>query len=195
MKYPDDYLFSDEFLRRLINREEEAFQLLFEHFYRSLCFYGAKIVQDEEAAKDIVQDVFVNFWQKDLSEFSNIKAIKAFLYNSVQHGALNYLRDLEIRDRNYYQYAQMSENEECYVSLKVKSEVVKEIYDAIEKLPERCKEIFRMAYIEEREEKEIARLLAISVNTVKTQKLRAKKQLKSLLGDLFTYALLLFPAL
>lgn len=195
MKYSKDYLHSDEFLRRLIHREEAAFQLLFEYFYRSLCFYATKIMQNEDEAKDIVQDVFVSFWQHDLSLFTDFKAIKVFLYNSVQNKSLNYLRDLEIRERNYHQFAFFKEEQEYYVTQKIKSEVVAEIYEAIEQLPDRCKEVFKMAYIEEHEEKDIARILGISVNTVKTQKLRAKKHLKELLGDLFMYALLLFPAL
>lgn len=56
----------------------------------------------------------------------------------------------------------------------MESEVVTELFEAIDELPERCREIFYMAYLQEKEEKQIAELLRVSVNTVKTQKQRPR---------------------
>lgn len=72
------------------------------------------------------------------------------------------------------------------------TEVVTELFEAIDELPERCREIFYMAYLQEKEEKQIAELLRVSVNTVKTQKQRAKAYLKGRLGELFVYMTLFF---
>lgn len=191
----NDYLFSDDFINKLGRREKVAFQLLFEAFYRSLCFFATKIIHDPNAVEDIVQDVFVNFWMHDLKTFPNFKTVKAFLYNSVQNRSLNYLRDIEIQRRNYQQLDFREDDDEHYMYQQIRSEVVAEIFAAIEELPEKCREIFKMSYIENQEEKEIATQLDISVNTVKTQKLRAKNYLKTRLGDLFVVLLLLFPDL
>ena len=92
---------SPEFVKCLEQGEQEAFQRLFETFHKALCFFAARIVRDHLEAEDIVQDVFLSFWKMDRGGFPNLKTIKTFLYNSVQHRCLNYLRDLEIRDRNY----------------------------------------------------------------------------------------------
>lgn len=191
----NDYLLSDDFINRLVKREKAAFQLLFDAFYRSLCFFATKIIHDPNAVEDIVQDVFINFWKHDLKTFPNYKTVKTFLYNSVQNRSLNYLRDREIQRRNYRQLDIHEEDDEHYVYQQIHSEVVAEIFAAIEELPEKCREVFKMSYIESQEEKEIAAQLNVSVNTVKTQKLRAKNYLKTRLGDLFTVLLLLFPDL
>ncbi len=191
----NDYLLSDDFINRLGKREKAAFQLLFDTFYRSLCFFATKIIHDSNAAEDIVQDVFINFWKHDLKTFPNYKTVKTFLYNSVQNRSLNYLRDMEIQRRNYQQLDIHEEDDEHYVYQQIRSEVVAEIFAAIEELPEKCREIFKMSYIESQEEKEIAAQLNVSVNTVKTQKLRAKNYLKTRLGDLFVVLLWLFPDL
>lgn len=191
----NNYLLTDDFMRRFGRREKAVFQLLFEHFYRPLCFFATKIIRDSNAAEDIVQDVFVNFWKHELSAFPNFKTIKTFLYNSVQNRSLNYLRDLDIRDRNYQRLELTEKDDEHFIYHQIQSEVAAEVFAAIEELPERCREIFKMAYMEEQEEKEIARLLNVSVNTIKTQKLRAKNYLKERLGELFMFAVFLFPYL
>lgn len=191
----NDYLLSDEFVSKLAEKEEAAFRLLFDHFYRALCFYSAKIICNEEEAKDIVQDVFVNFYEQDLSIFSNFKAIKTYLYASIQNRSLNYLRDLNTRERNYRQLNLGKEVEESVICQQIHSEVIAEIFEAIEELPERCRTIFKMFYVEGLEEKAIAEQLNVSVNTIKTQKLRAKLYLKENLGELFTYAVMLFSNL
>ena len=169
----------EDFIRRLQQREKEAFQGLFYSWHRPLCFFASRIIKDQDVAEDLVQDVFVAFWKYDLSAFPNEKTIRTFLYTSVRNGCLNYLRDLEIRARNDRKAVP-------------ESEVVTELFEAIDELPERCREIFYMAYLQEKEEKQIAELLRVSVNTVKTQKQRAKAYLKGRLGELFVYMTLFF---
>ena len=128
-----------------------------------------------------------------LSAFPNEKTIRTFLYTSVRNGCLNYLRDLEIRARNDRKAVPESEeDQDCFLLRQMESEVVTELFEAIDELPERCREIFYMAYLQEKEEKQIAELLRVSVNTVKTQKQRAKAYLKGRLGELFVYMTLFF---
>ena len=76
---------SPEFVKCLEQGKQEAFQQLFETFHKALCFFAARIVRDHSEAEDIVQDVFLSFWKMDRGGFPNVKTIKTFLYNSVQH--------------------------------------------------------------------------------------------------------------
>lgn len=161
----------EDFIRRLQQREKEAFQELFYSWHRPLCFFASRIIKDQDVAEDLVQDVFVAFWKYDLSAFPNEKTIRTFLYTSVRNGCLNYLRDLEIRARNDRKAVPESEeDQDCFLLRQMESEVVTELFEAIDELPERCREIFYMAYLQEKEEKQIAELLRVSVNTVKTAK-------------------------
>ena len=57
------------------------------------------------------------------------------------------------------------------------------------------KEIFKRSYVDGQEDKKIAEELDISLNTIKTQKQRAKSYLRGRLGDLFVYAGMFFPGL
>ncbi|MFR3330249.1 MAG: RNA polymerase sigma factor [Odoribacter splanchnicus] len=184
----EEYLIS-----RLQQRDREAFQELFYSWHRPLCFFASRIIKDQDVAEDLVQDVFVAFWKYDLSTFPNEKTIRTFLYTSVRNGCLNYLRDLEIRARNDRKAVPESEeDQDCFLLRQMEAEVVAELFEAIDELPERCRKIFYMAYLQEKEEKQIAELLRVSVNTVKTQKQRAKAYLKGRLGELFVYMTLFF---
>ena len=154
----------EDFIRRLQQREKEAFQELFYSWHRPLCFFASRIIKDQDVAEDLVQDVFVAFWKYDLSAFPNEKTIRTFLYTSVRNGCLNYLRDLEIRARNDRKAVPESEeDQDCFLLRQMESEVVTELFEAIDELPERCREIFYMAYLQEKEEKQIAELLRVSV--------------------------------
>lgn len=67
----------------------------------------------------------------DRGGFPNLKTIKTFLYNSVQHRCLNYLRDLEIRDRNYRNLKREELDEDYFLCQQIRAEVVAELFGAI----------------------------------------------------------------
>ena len=186
---------SPEFVKCLEQGEQEAFQRLFETFHKALCFFAVRIVRDHLEAEDIVQDVFLSFWKMNRGGFPNLKTIKTFLYNSVQHRCLNYLRDLEIRDRNYRNLKREELDEDYFLCQQIRAEVEGELFGAIDELPDKCKEIFKRSYVDGQEDKKIAEELDISLNTIKTQKQRAKSYLRGRLGDLFVYAGMFFPGL
>lgn len=181
------------FLKGLWEGEQNAFHSLFDTFHKPLCFFALRIVKDNEEAEDIVQDVFLAFWKMDRRGFPNMKTVKTFLYNSVQHHCLNYLRDLEIRDRNYRKLNQEELDEDYFLCQQIRAEVIAELFEAINELPERSREIFKRAYVDGQEDKRIAEELGISLNTIKTQKQRAKSYLRERLGDLFVFVGMFFP--
>lgn len=183
----------EEFIKHLQQHDQKAFKQFFYNWHSPLCFFASRIIKDSDVAEDLVQDVFVAFWKQDLNAFQNEKAMKTYLYNSLKNSCLNYLRDLEIQNRNNKNAVPVSEEDtDSFLLKQIESEVISELFQAIDELPERCREIFCMAYLNEKEEKQIAAQLNISVNTVKTQKLRAKSYLRERLGDLFVYTSLFF---
>ena len=172
-----------------------AFNSFFESYSERLYLYALGFVGNRAEAEDIVQDVFLAFWRMDRGGFPNLKTVKTFLYNSVQHRCLNYLRDLEIRDRNYRNLKREELDEDYFLCQQIRAEVVAELFGAIDELPDKCKEIFKRSYVDGQEDKKIAEELDISLNTIKTQKQRAKSYLRGRLGDLFVYAGMFFPGL
>ncbi len=105
-------------------------------------------------------------------------AIKNFLYTTVRNASLNYLRHRKVA-KQYLDYQDSCPLEEANVlDAIIRSEVVDEIYEAIQSLPESCRRISRMGYLEGMKNQEIAEELGLSINTIKTHKQRALQLLR-----------------
>ncbi len=176
---------SEDFLIREINAgNEHVFEFIFHKYFRSLCYFCNKFVKDSEVAQDIVQDIFIRFWEKKI-KFDHIGSLRSFLYKSVQNKALNYTAVESNRFAILQQFPQEHTVIHDFFYKKIEAEMFEEIFAAIESLPEESRRIFQMSYIEHIKVKEIAKRLNIAESTVKTQQQRAKKYLKNYLRHLY----------
>ena len=80
-------------------KEDDRELILFKELYKSiapmLIFYAGKYV-NAVTAEDLVQDVFLKVWQKRTFLFLK-EGIKTYLYRSVQHACLDYLKHQEVK--------------------------------------------------------------------------------------------------
>ena len=171
-----------EILDLLKRGEKKGLQLLFHKFYKPLVMYAMKYVHRQDEAEDMVQEVFIKFWEKN-SFISVASQLKAYLYQAVRNHCLNYL---EKNERIEITEEEMSE--EAIWNLRME-----EIYQEINNLPPRSREIFIAIVFHNKKYKEIAGELNISVNTVKTILSRAMLTLKNNLNKK-SYLFLLFIA-
>ncbi len=77
------------------------------------------------------------------------------------------------------------QNDEHMLYSIIETEVLDAVYLSIDQLPEGCRNILKMTFLEEMKNQEVADKLGISVNTVKTQKQRAVQLLKLRLKDFY----------
>jgi len=178
-------------LHRLKEGDEKVFELLFHRYYAALCFFAGKFLKDAEAARDVVQEVFIRFYEKSY-DFPNMVALKSFLFSAVHRKALNYLEKMNNRAaiRKKLEVSEYQENE--FFHRQVEAEIFEEIFSAIEQLPPECRRIFKMSYIDRLDIREITARLNIAESTVKTQRQRAKKFLRERLQHLYPLVTLLF---
>lgn len=73
----------------------EGFRKLYDACYESLAIYAVRITANSEAAEDIVQSVFVDLWERS-DEIDDDADIRAFLYMSVRHRALDFIRHQKV---------------------------------------------------------------------------------------------------
>ncbi len=155
-----------------------AFDNTFKKYYSRLCYFSFHILKDKSSAEDIVQESFIKYWN-NMDEICNDDvSIKSFLYNTVRNASLNLIRHEKVVD-NYLRKQDPSPIEEAQIiNTMIKSEVLGEIYKAINTLPPHCQTISKLSFINGMRNQEIADELQISVNTVKTQKQRALQLLR-----------------
>lgn len=160
---------------------EAKYTEIFNSYYKRLSLLAFKMV-GEECCCDIVQDVFVNLWKsKDLT-FENNYHIQAYLYRAVYNSCLNHIKHKKFSDK---QLSEWGNNVNSFIEEEViflEDNVLIRIFNEIDRLPKRSREIFKLSYIEGMEVRRISELLGISENTIKTQKLRAKSSIKSRLN-------------
>lgn len=178
-------------LRKFLEHKDvDAFREVYHHYYQSLCFFAFDYLKDDDQAEDVVQEVFVQVWETPPS-VQEPQKLQAYLYAMVRNKCLNQLRS-ENRFNLYKEAEAMQEEFDEDQSLRViQAEVYREILESIEKLPARAREVFKLSYLTQLREAEIAERLNISVNSVKTHKKRARSLLKDELKHLFILIMIL----
>ncbi|HYJ37356.1 MAG TPA: sigma-70 family RNA polymerase sigma factor, partial [Chitinophagaceae bacterium] len=124
---------------------EAGFNYFFQQFHAPLCYFATRLVNDQQAAEDIVEESFIKLWDRH-ARFSNIKAIKSFLYITTKNSCLNYLKRFKIILKDQTAFREFGETvEEDILNEMIRTEVLMEINKAIEKLPPKCGEICRLS--------------------------------------------------
>lgn len=168
---------------------ELIYKQLFRKYYANLLFYATRMVGEEEA-EDVVQDVFVELWRrKDTLKVGD--QIQAFLYRAVYTRALNVLKHRDVH--NNYEAVMLeihSKRVEFYQP--DSNEVVKRIEDqelrrdlseAINMLPDKCRQVFRLSYLHDMKNKDIADTLGLSLRTVEAHIYKALRYLRKRLSS------------
>ena len=175
---------SDQLIADINKGEVASFKLFFESFYPTLCLFANKYLKDTDASFDIVQDAFIYIWNRR-EELQSINSAKSYLFKYVKNRSLNFLRDNELRNRINYE---ILSSEIFYRDNLIEEEVYNTIYEAVRNLPPQGQKVIELS-LDGLKNQEIADQLNITINTVKTIKLRAfqslRKELKSNVFVLF----------
>jgi RNA polymerase sigma-70 factor, ECF subfamily len=171
-----------ELLERIKKGDEKAFECVFRTYYKTLCLFACKILQDSIVAEEIVQDIFYYFWEKhETIEFS--VSVKSYLFKSVYNNSLKYMKHQKVV-RNYETKVISGEQQyglqENYAEM---GEIIHTIAITFEQVPERTREIFELNRNKGMKYQEIAEKLDISVKTVEAHMTNILKLFRKNLRD------------
>lgn len=170
--------------------DDYAFEKLFKEHFKALHAYANVILKDEDDAEEIVQNMFLKFWEK--RDLLNVQtSLKAYLYKCVYHDSLNFLKHQKIKTK-YQDFAAYTMNEE-HLPASSKIEMTELEYNlslALNELPEQCRTIFQMSRFEELKYREIAERLGLSIKTIENQMGKALRILRLELADFLSLILL-----
>ena len=158
---------SDEVLLAMLRSEQEwALKEIFDRYHMRLFRIAAGVLNNDEQAKDFVQDVFIDLW--DRRHTSNIQVLSHYLSRAIKFQVLNHLRNGKLRDHHLkqaqkVQFVNQTEDmlnfQECEIQLQ----------NAISLLPPRCREVFLLSRYQCMSHKDISVHLKISPKTVEVQ--------------------------
>ncbi|HKJ79641.1 MAG TPA: RNA polymerase sigma-70 factor [Prolixibacteraceae bacterium] len=175
-----------------------VFESVYSRYYGPLFTFCNQYIDNKEAAKELVQDLFLMLWEgkEKLNKDTNLRS---YLYHVARNNCLNYLKHLKVQEK-YLQYSKRQKLEIELNQVALNNFFPEKIYieelemrinDSVQSLPPRCKYIFELSRYHEKKYTEIATELNISVKTVENQ---IQKALKILRKNLAGYGKLLFLA-
>lgn len=173
----------DQLLFLKVKKDDlNAFESIFKSYYGQLLRYTMSIVRNQTVAEEITQEIFMYLWEKR-KEIELKSALKSYLFTSVRYKAINYIKlelpklqaTTDLESISGLAQPEMVTGESDLIKLKVQQ--------AIDQLPEKCRNIFVLSRYGGLTYKEIAEELDLSVKTVENQMSIALKKLRELLSD------------
>lgn len=166
------------------NDDRGAFNEIFKFYYPGMISYAKTLVNDRDAAQDLIQELFLNLW-KNRKTLTAINNLSTYLYTSLKYNAYHYLKS-----RNKNPAISLDDNSER-VSLSdsnpeeliVHKENLEKIEQMINALPAKCRMIFRLIKEDGLKYKDVASLLNISVKTVANHMTLAHSRLIEYLSE------------
>jgi RNA polymerase sigma-70 factor (ECF subfamily) len=177
----------DKLIARLKEGNEQAFEELFHAFWDAGERFVKSFLPNDDSCKDIVQEIFVQVWNKR-HIFESEKHFKAYFYKALRNNTIKYLSrqkpSEELSD------IQALESEDVFTKI-MEIEFNREVSRAISMLPEKRRQVILQA-MAGLTVKEIAENLNISINTVKIHKKKAYSDLRKELKDIHLRILFIF---
>jgi len=166
-------------LQSFYQGNENGFDYIFKEYYPPLTYFAQSLLKNKESAEDVVEDCFIKLWERRDLLKTGI-AIKAYLYSTVRNASIDILRREKRKTICLDRAKETIEREEKpIIHHIIEAESMNQIFTAIECLPSKCREVFKLFYLEGKSLKEIAEELSIATTTVISQKKRALQILRN----------------
>lgn len=181
-----------EIIESINHKEATAYEYLYRRYYAALCSYATRLLSPlQEEVEDLVQEVFLSIYEGE-HLFVDARELTNYLYKACYNKCITFLRDhrlhADILSAMVETQTEEQDDETIY-SLTIREEMVRQLYIYINELPQEQRRIM-MLRIEGHDWNEIAEILGVSINTIKTQRSRSYKFLREHLKDSQFFVLL-----
>lgn len=159
--------------------------------------HALRFLPEEAEAEDVVADVFCDLWRR-IGEIDLDNGITTYLYRAVATRALNVLRHKNVAAVRLENLEAVNEKRMEFVARENLEDVVHShdighgIKNALAELPERCRQVFVLSYMNGLKNKEIADALGLSVRTVEAHIYKALRMMRDRLK--YLVSLILYAA-
>jgi len=148
--------------------DQKSYALLHQSLYPGLFIYAVKIIKDEDLADDLLQDLFINFWQKR-QHIGSIKNVKSYFYRATRSIVLNYIKStqalatkLDAMPEPEFEFTK----EDLILSREFDEKLKGLMTVALNKLPSKQREVIYMRFYENMDYNEIAEITGTRYQSV-----------------------------
>lgn len=195
-QYPTYQHYSDlELWQLLKSGDQKAFECLYEKYWLPLLDHAFQRLQSRDAAKDLVQSIFVNLYTRR-ADIPDIIVPRHYLFSALKYQVLNQLRSTMLQETKLQQLQAEGLRHAVTAASPagpvMEKELEKTLRDAMRLLPEKCREAFLLSRVENLSYKSIALKMGTSVNTVEKHIGKALRILRAHMGNYYVDCLLPF---
>ena len=184
---------ADDLLVRLLKTsDEKAFRTIYDRYWKKIYFTALKKVRSKEVAEELAQNLFVSLWEK--RKESNILNLENYLSIAIKYSVINHIQSYFARQRAMDNAA--NNNSESLSDYSAENKLfLNELNEAIKKaldlLPPKTQEIFKLSRLEHHSVKEIAVIMNLSDKAVEYHITQSLKLMRLQLKDFMVFELVL----
>lgn len=186
-----------DIIRRIRQGDKDVFKTIYNIYYQRLILYAVSYVNDKDVAEDIVQELLFHLWEKH-PEIEIVTSLSSYLYRAIHNRCIQFLRHKKVVAR--YQDRHILKIKEAEIMLKYSNDFTFNEIDDIRKrifnsLSPKTKKIFHLSRNEDKNNKEIAEALDLSVKSVEYHITKALKSFQLALKDYIVVIILIIRIL
>jgi len=167
-----------DLIKGIIAGDSRAFEEFYKRYFTALCLFANSRTGDAELSREVVQEVFLSLW-KNRSKLVIRESAKSYLYRAVINRIINHFKHKKVEAA----YRESLEKDPADSNQADQYELEEKLFQLIDALPPRRKEVFTLSRFEGLRYKEIAQRLNISPKTVEGQMSQALKFLEENLQE------------
>jgi RNA polymerase sigma-70 factor (family 1) len=180
----NDWLADDELVILMKKSDEKAFRMIYGRYWKNLYLIALRKLNSKEAAEEIIQNIFTALWEKrGQTEISNLGN---YLMKATRNRIINQIALLETRQR-FLNSFQTNDKDNSTQAILASRELNDILQKAIELLPTKTKEIFKLSRFENFTVKEIAETMDLTEKGVEYHITNASKLLRVYLKDFYDF--------
>jgi RNA polymerase sigma factor (sigma-70 family) len=171
---------------RFQSGDKEVFAILYNLHINSLSSYGTKLCKDKEAVKDALQEIFLDLYLRRNKLNLDDEKLKYYLLLALKRSLI---KKMEAGRKLIHQFNEFTDFQPDYsiefqmIEQEKEEEIRQKVVKALNQLPAKQKEAIYLRYNESLEYPEVAKILHITVESVRKQVYRALKTVKELIDN------------
>ena len=164
--------------------DRQAFDTLFRRHYSLLFQYGSKLCPEREVLEDSIQELFIELWQSPSA--TPIQSVKAYLLKALKYKLFKQLkpsRTLRPVDKLEDEMSFIISHEDFIIQEEERKRSLYQVTNAINRLPNRQKEIIYLKIYQALDYEEISEVMNINYQVARNLFYKAIKSLRSLITE------------
>ncbi|MCS4227040.1 RNA polymerase sigma factor [Sphingobacterium sp. BIGb0165] len=172
---------------KFLKGDRSSFEKIYNSNFKSLFLYALRFSKDDDLIKDVIQNVFINFWEKR-NYIREMKNVAVYLHRSVRNELLNRKRQedkhaFDVLDEQVYSFDFELPLEARIIKKEELKETRQRLKHALENITDRQKEILYLKYVKGMTFEEISDTIGITVKASYKLHARAISSIRQNFGN------------